>query len=337
MHERGKGAEKVPGLSDLSLHEVSRLARQVFAADERGEEPAFTFHDIAPWLMAHADGTWHLELPQVRSSRHQHPRQDQAVVALSLEHALQGPTSTIVWWWKKRLLAMGPSAAAFADLVRPQHKVAAPGEIDDWRAALEVRNPFDPSAFNDLVEAARCEAGVSLTDAMGEWRRRIAADDASPSDRQGRDDKQATERQVLGWSREDERAARAALSALAARPMKVPMAETTLALRLRAASRAPLILVAKNRFDVAHVIASLGAGRVLRVRIAQFEGAGTGELTLSAARSANSLAGTSRMLELDGDGTHAWVESLYDEELEGMYVRARARRADAEAARRDDD
>ena len=102
----------------------------------------------------------------------------------------------------------------------------------------------------------------------------------------------------------------------------VPTRWMALPLYFSLASEAPLSPLPLAESDVFHVLASLGAGRVLRIRVAQFEGAASGTLRRDT-RSTSDY----KSVSLDGDGTHVVVQSLYDENLEGGLARPRQRRA----------
>lgn len=310
-HEREPSAEDVGWLRRRQLDDVITLARHVFSSDKTETEPSFPLSLVLPWLEARGDAKWRLQVPQARRDR-----LHDATIDMTLEEAEGKSKSTTVWWWQDRLFAVGPSAEALRRALLPLHDVEFPASLRVWQEALKTRNPFG-NAFAPLVKAAAEEAGISLAEATRTWAECVHRgrfdDGASGTDK-------PTKVKIERWTEDAEAVARTAIGELAARAMVVPLGDETVSLRLRSASRAPLALLEKNRFDAVHAIASLGAGRVLHIRIAQFEGDAEGELTVT--RPSRGL------LTLDGDGTHAWIESSYDEELEGMFVRARARRAE---------
>lgn len=110
----------------------------------------------------------------------------------------------------------------------------------------------------------------------------------------------------------------------------VPKEWLGLPLHFGLAAESPLSPLPKEPLDVVHVLANLGAGRVLRFRIQQFEGPGAGPLRVStsssAARHRLALRDEKHRCQLDGDGTHVVLECLYDELLEGVAVQPRRRR-----------
>ncbi len=128
-------------------------------------------------------------------------------------------------------------------------------------------------------------AGLSLKGAFASWAAQVAGADAPGAN-------EVAEIELPQWTAADEIEARLAIAALAARPMCLRATLRTLRLRLELASRSPLSPMPRARFDVAHVLANVGARRVMRVRIAKFAGEGQGQLR----------ATSRKCVELDGDG-----------------------------------
>jgi hypothetical protein len=157
---------------------------------------------------------------------------------------------------------------------------------------------------------------------LQEWRKEVAESD--PVDGQYPGGRGNADRTTLpAGSEEAIEKVRAEIRTLVARSLTVPAEEATLPLRLQVAASAPLMLLPRTDFEVAHAIASLGAGRLLRIRILRFQDPPAESVTFSKR--------TYGALELEGGDIHGWVGSRYDEELEGVTLPGRRRRRTAAA------
>lgn len=295
-------------------------------ADERGEEPAFSLDLARPWMTSRGVG-----IASLYPARHSDSSRDhRELLALSRAALAAGG----IWWWSATLYAVGSKARAFAELLTSHNVVVDPPAIAAWFAALETRNPFEPASFADVREGLSA-IGLTLEHTRAERNGQLFAIDSGGIERA----EDPFDLPVIG--EEEGLAVRAALRRTATRAMsRVPAEWIRLPLYLGLAAEASLSPLPKQDFDVVHVMANLGAGRVVRVRIAQFEGAGAGPLTFSPLRghvTRHRRESAKSSCTLDGDGTHVSIETLYDELLEGSSVPARARRRRQAEEDADDD
>jgi hypothetical protein len=153
------------------------------------------------------------------------------------------------------------------------------------------------------------DLGLSIESTVTEWRRRVVAE-------------RCTHPQSPARLADAEEATRAqeALATLAARPWRFDGWYRAWPLRLDAASRAPLaILPGHGEREGLHVVANLGAGRLLRIQVGRFPGEQPTEIVKCYGD-----------LEVDGGDAHLWFDEVSDPFLEGSALPARERR------RRDD-
>ena len=286
-------------------------------ADERGEEAGFALAHAVPWFAAEG-------ITVTILARAAHSSAPLFVFPSARADA------TRVWWCKERVFASGPQAAAFASRMVGHDVVLEPPAIRAWFEALEARNPFDPVALDD-VRAEVNEIGLTLEDSLAGARKVFgdgSIEDQGPFD-------------LASFGEDGESRARRALARLAVRSMTaVPGRWMALPMYFELAAEARLSPLPLAPNDVAHVLASLGAGRVLRIRVTQFAGKGTGPLRHTGPASSRPYSqrdGGYERTSLDGDGTHVVVEVLYDERLEGAVPPARKRREQAARADSDDD
>lgn len=339
---REKSQKAKPDPYGHSSRQPGPLEQLLAAADERGEEPAFPLDEIGEWLTRHELGF----VPQAR--RHGYPHYDpRRPPTPATREALTGDN---VWWHSGQIYAIGPKARAFADLIMCHDVVVDPPEIAAWLHALATRNPFEPEGFADvwagLVSVGLARVGGphdahALEERLKERRAELFAFGCEP-DPHARPDTPPARFDLPTFADGEEGAARESIRRLSARPLTgVLRAWLGLPLHLGLAAESPLSPLPKEPFDVVHVLANLGAGRVLRIRIAQFEGAGVGPLQVSSAHVARphrlAFRDEKKSCQLDGDGTHVVLECLYDELLEGAIMLPRKRREEAAARSNDDD
>lgn len=310
--------------------EVERCAPCLFDADERGVEPSYPLVEILRRLdPGFAD-------VEVRHLRRAHSHEE--TFELSVEE-LRNATKTVVWWRERQLFGFGPATAALATALGPHHDLAVPAALTAIIDALAHANPFDDLAWKPLLDAAR-DVGLDLALAQAARKSEVAGSDPVTKLEANRHaEREKTRVRVRTPTEGDADAIRSALMALAERPLDVERADATLPFRLKLAARSEFLELPKDPFDVVHAIAQLGAGRTMRIRIAQFRGAGSGEMradrTYSGRRRSDWRDSDGDILELDGDGTHVWIETRYDPDLDGARPGRRIRGKAAIAA--DDD
>lgn len=287
----------------------SPLFRELTADEERGREPAFALDAIGGWLE-----TKGIRPIDARRSRY-------ADVSQTPPSTCKALSEDAVWWHTNVLYAIGPNAQRFADLISCHDVVVEPAPVGEWRHALETRNPFDARDFVETLQRALA-IGLPLQGTLAERIKQLDEAADQPNDGRGYD--------LPVFDRREEGLARDALHALSQREVtNLPFRWRALRLYLGLAADGMLTGLRKDTFEVAHLIASLGAGRALQISIRQFEGPATGALDVS--------WHSSTAVTLDGGGTHVRVESFYDELLEGGMCRPRRRREDALANAYDDD
>ena len=238
------------------------------------------------------------------------------------------------FWWVhgRKVLAVGPNVAGFAAALAPHHDVSVPVALDEWKAGLERWNPWRLTE----ADSPGCALQARVIEVCGfdpvrlgsvEWARARAnacTDLAlQPVDETGIAD------------------ARALISELAARGIEPgPMLE--LPFVLDQAARAPIRLLRGTGRDQLHVLANLGAGRVLRIRIRMFVDDRRRSLEHAAkvdsegGASTRYVNGTAVPLVFDGGDVRLWLQYSEEPLLEGFALPARtgrAREADEAAAR----
>lgn len=314
MRLEGAAARRGPYLS----REATESDRILAAADERGEEPAFPLDGVEGWLAER-------ELDEIVV-----PTRDYRRAETWLAEGWKSPEDNLVWWHEEVLYSIGPASQAFVEILGGHSVVVDPPAVRAARDALETRNPFEN--FADERGAMKA-IGLSLDEALAVRRRSLFV-----LDREGIAASKDTFT-LAPFSEDEEMRVRNVLRETAAREMcGVPAEWLGLPMYLNLAAQAELSPLPKEGFDVVHVLASLGAGRALRIRIAQFAGDGDGPLAFSPGRSVYRLGGSVKgTCAMDGDGTHVFIETLYDELLEGSSVRPRARRRKQAQDDADDD
>jgi len=230
-------------------------------------------------------------------------------ISLSIEEVMGKARKNRMWIFDERIHVLGPNASQLAPWLVPHDVQDANAIVETFHEALKTKNPFvDISAdghcidFKQALEQHRKE----VTDAT--WRPDHPVD-------------------VLGFDQAAEVRARTVLRELAERPWSVPRRDASIVFWLQRAAVAPVRLLAPGAFFDLHVIASMGGGRVLRIQLARFPG--TRPTAIQATRKD----------VLDGGDVRVWLNSTYDEMLEGepSATTARRRRREDDGISEDDD
>lgn len=115
---------------------------------------------------------------------------------------------------------------------------------------------------------------------------------------------------------------RRSLLSLLAREFQGDTASASIALRLNRVCEAPLVELPKESRDDVHVLADVGGGHLVRVRVRRFREE-PGPLRIEQ---------NNHCTLLDGCDVRVWMEEAYDKLLEGPFLRARAKLRAEEAA-----
>lgn len=244
--------------------------------------------------------------------------------------AAEQPTRTLIWAWRGRLFAFGADSGRVQDALSEFHRVevppslavlsAAPSNVNPWRA-VEQTSPN----WARLKAQVADETGLDIQPLAREWRSREESTVPASPDR-------LTAKVLRG---EPAGAVRATLNRLAERTFDSQPEHATAPLWLDRASRAPLLNLELP--DGLHVLADLGGGRAMRIVIREFgEEPSVVAVAKAADYSTSTHSGYNRPIDcytLDGSDFRAWCFPMYDELLEGPFLRPRRNAEAAEAAR----
>jgi hypothetical protein len=216
-------------------------------------------------------------------------------------------TKTLLWSHARAILGVGAKTDRIAILLAPHHAIAEPPALARWKDALNTWNPWRSGGKGGLPESERwtslCadavrELGFPIAGTVTRWREQVAKKWARP---------RAPARLATP---EEAQGAHETLAALAARPWDVEASSPAWPLRLDAAARARLTaLPGHGEREAIHVVANLGAGRLLRIQVVRF---------LGEKQAAFQQCGGD--LEVDGGDVHIWFEPLGDPLLEGCTL-----------------
>jgi hypothetical protein len=212
--------------------------------------------------------------------------------------------ATILWSHQRQILGVGSRVDPIAELLAPHHAIAQPAALLRWKEALDTWNPWRSGGKDGLAESGRWtslrddalrELGFPIDGTVAWWREHVAQRCARPL---------ASARLA---SPEEAQSAQEALAMLAERCWKIEGWNLAWPLRLDAASRARLAtLPGHGEHEAIHVVANMGAGRLLRIGVVRFPGEEPTEIVKYG-----------RALEMDGGDVHLWFEELADTLLEG--------------------
>jgi hypothetical protein len=240
------------------------------------------------------------------------------LLPLSLEHVQGVNELTQLWINERRLYVVGPNAETLADLLVPHSAINANSIVGVLREDLRVRNPFRADEFAKLISDGR-NKGLALSKTIDAYRAVLATEPRVA---------------VLAPDRDRENAAREFLREISNREWNFirPIdwspsshAFATLPLWFRRAADAPLVVFSADpSFDL-WAVASMGAGRVLRIRAKRFSATTPVALTVTDSK------------EIDGGDVHIWWSTSYDEMLDGESLTSCRHRREAATAETDDD
>lgn len=295
-------------------------ALQTELAEHRSHNriPSFSLSAVQPWIEHRSGATFSL----LSNKWDREPRY--GVQPVDADPAADN--TTVVWIHERRIHVRGRDSERLVPWLSPHDVVIADPAVDAFRAALSTRNPFSDPLFAKLVAEARA-VGLDLTPWL---KKHLDAISAEPADAA-----------VLGLSDEQESSARSLLLQVCTRAWHIPGAldrstwssnrasPSSVPFWLRRAVRAPLLVLEPDAFCQLRIIASMGAGRVLHVRLSRFSGSAPTPLRLTPTKQGWSL-------EVDGGDVHLWLRTEYDEMLEADSLVPRRRRDEAAEARNDD-
>jgi hypothetical protein len=297
---------------------LATLQEQLSEQRSNNQVPSFPLHAVLPWLEKRSGTRISFLVGDAwnRWARY-------GIQALDSDPGDE--TKTEVWIHERRLHLRGPGSEQLAPLLKPHVVMIADRVINAFREALRTRNPITDERFHQLVAEARSVA-LDLNPWLQKQIKLVSTESADTS--------------VLAFTAAEESSARVLLDEICNRAWHFPARDRntswseepphTLPFWFRRAARSPLILLAPDEFCQLRLIASLGAGRVLRVRLSRFLGS-----------AANALRVTEHhgkwQLEVDGGDVHMWLRTEYDEMLEAESLAPRKRRDDASRSSDDDD
>lgn len=210
--------------------------------------------------------------------------------SLPLDHALGLKEQNHVWAHAEQLCVLGPNASTLSAWLIPHQAVNANAMVAVFRQDLRVRNPFVADEYRAILDDAR-RYGLDLYTTLNGYGALIAKE---------------PEAHVLAYDRRQEERARKLLQDIACREWKLERGPT-LPFWFSRAAQAPLLLLSPGPSSELDVVASMGAGRVLRIRMCRF--AATSPRVLSAKGSSS--------FEVDGGDVHVWLRPDYDSMLDG--------------------
>ena len=231
------------------------------------------------------------------------------LLMLPLDHVLERKTSTRVWVHERQLYVVGPAAAALIPWLTPHEAINANPMVAVFREDLRVRNPFTDTAFEKVIADAR-KFGLDLTGALVEQRKTVS-DEPFPL-------------AVPPFDAAEEQMARRMLRSLADRAwhfeadLSWRREPTTIPLWLRRAAASPLLLRERASEQLC-VTASMGAGRLMSVRLLRF-----------VATQATPFRKMSAYV-FDGGDVRLWITTGYDDMLDAdTLAPTRHRRQESE-------
>jgi len=298
---------------DRAASDLRELATALHRATHAGHVASFPVRLVVAWqlrgqgldlhIIDHGDRSYGTSLSWVTRSG------GDRELAEAVHRAMESPGSTILWSHARRVLGVGPLVDPITRLLGPYHEVATPPALLRWREAIQGWSPWRSGADRDMSESEQWrtlrtdvlgELGVPIEAPLVGWRQRVG--------------------EKCVWSQaparlatpDEERSAQEALSALAARTWHFDGWSRAWPLRLDAASRASLaILPGHGEREGLHVVASLGAGRLLRIQVARFPGEKQAKIVKCGGD-----------LEMDGGDVHLWFQELSDAYLVGTMLGA---------------
>ncbi len=336
------------GGADTDLH------HRVHSAEECGETPTFYLHEV--W--EHTRSGQHL--PQIRTRTYLHrvswpgaivwalvvgedgtPEDDPEILVSRCFEVLLGlsPT-TILWRFENKLFGLGKHIDDLREMLAPYYEVVFPEalnqlfdvhwKLNPWRfgapvpkpkapvnsprAVSEQQDPIDepcapdhpwPKLRGEILE----RTGLDFDAAVFVWRRHIGLWNTAPLVNVSLHEGPIEE-------------ARRLLADLSEREFLVPVRFASSLLEIQQVTTAPMIAIAPAPNETAHVLANMGAGRLLRLRFLVFP---------NEKKTAVRLSGSG----YDAGNIRVWQYYEYDQVLEGSHLAARERRRQQE--QQDDD
>ncbi len=250
------------------------------------------------------------------------------------------PMTTYVWAVESKLFVVGPEAEWVRNLIAPYHTAVGPTSLDMLREAVEQWNPWltlPPDPYRNVDTSALCSRylelqrilrteGFSLESVVKDWW--AHRDPESESSRN-----KIESPWTLAVSDEGERErALSNLERLLGRTFELDDRTVHQLFRLRLVLRADIATIARQPDDLLHLVANVGAGHLLRVRVLEFPHEDSMPIHARVPRN---------LWDLDGGDVHIIIRRLGDDvALEASPMPALRRRERArleEEARSYDD
>ncbi len=257
--------------------------------------------------------------------------------------ALTGsPDETFVWAHGARAFALGPGQQTIS---RAFHvagdPVSMPKSLTRLKVYLRDGNPWQPEKkrWKEVCSEVVAECGLKMDGAYARW---LEATDVEKQEREipGDGYPRADKRPARAWTVQLRESAlvdkaRANLRTLSRRDFNVAWRATSLPFELEAIASAPLIALPLEGRDMIHVVANLGAGKLVRLRTMRFPGEEREPLRV--------VESAGYYCRLDGGDIHAWMQTWESGLLDGqplsrvLHQRENRRRRQREDDDRDDD
>jgi hypothetical protein len=307
------------------------LERRVAQADKVGATPSFYLSEVGPWV-AKRDGRLQVSWGQAPD------------LSWDFTSGRPGwdPNTTHVWSVARKVFVVGPEAEWVRSVVAPHHTAEGPTSLDSLRDAIEQWNPWltlppDPGPHRSVDTSALCPRylelqrvlraeGFSLESVVKEWWAHCDPESESNRDK-------VVGPWTLAVSDEAERERGLwNLDRLLGRTFELDDRTVHQLFRLRLILCSDIATIKRQPGDLLHVVANVGAGHLLRVRVLEFPHEDSTPIHARVPRN---------LWDLDGGDVHLIIRRLGDDvALEASPMPALRRRERArleEEARSDDD
>jgi hypothetical protein len=266
-----------------------RVRDRLRETDAERLHASFRVEDILPWLAADQG---------VAGLR--------PIARLTFADAIADELPATYWWAREgRVVADGPGAEVVARMLRPHHEIERSDSIERFRTKLHGCNPFRMGAGAEIVNRFEQETGHTLEVDRELWARQVDRETLlrRAEARRGAAEGAEAAAPVRWRVRPSDEAAAAEAKAqvreLLSRDFVLEPAQIALPFVLRAVLDAPVAVLPLEGHDRVHLVASLGAGRLLRVRVMFFGEEEPEPITPAAGA-----------CEYDGGDVHVWLVSL---------------------------
>ena len=296
-------------------HQLDEIAPRLKEADRVGREVTFRMDDLGSWL-AKRSGIEPLAITWCPHGFRNGRATLQELAKRCFESVTDTLTKTVVWNHNERIFAIGPLLGAVRTML-PDHEVHVPATFEHWRAAVAEWNPWRtlPSSdwgpsdsftglserWRELTSGIEQETGVDIGQVVDLWRKRHEPEPLP------------AEPWELAFDAKEEARCREVLRAVVARPFVLRLSNARVLFRLQLACEASLLPLPRGPRDSCHVLANIGAGHLLQVRVLEYP---------KESRTAIGSMGS----DLDGGDVHLVLGASNDILLEASPLPATKRR-----------